>query len=91
MAEFVLTPFAIKLRRTRTRMGLQQKDVAKLAGIHTVAMSAIETGRIKPGARVAAKIAHVLNMPVDLRDLWPAMPPVGKHAKRVPTPLATTD
>lgn len=81
-----LTPFAIRLRRTRERLGLQQQEVAAMAGIHPVAMSAIECGRIRPGARIAAKIGHALDMYIDVRDLWPEVPPLAKGAKLRPQP-----
>lgn len=88
MKEQVMTPFAERVRRFRLRRGLQQQQLAEMIGVDPVVVSNIECGRMRPGLRVAARIAHALDMNADVRDLWTEPPPMRKGAKRQPKPKA---
>lgn len=54
-----------RVRAARNRKGLQQADVAYLAGLTTSHMSHIETGQTKPSLPTLVRIANVLSVSVD--------------------------
>ena len=59
----------IKLKNARKKAGLTQEEVAKQAGITTVAYQRYEAGKRVPNAVTAILIADALGV-VDLRELF---------------------
>jgi len=49
------------IRQARMRMGITQKQLAKLIGVSTSLINQIETGRCKPSYETAVKIFEALN------------------------------
>jgi len=62
------------LRATRERLALTQRRVAEVLGTSQANVSAYETGRLKPGRCVAARIAAFVALPDETayRALWPS-------------------
>lgn len=54
-----------RIRDARTKMGIQQAELAYRAGLTTSHMSHIETGRTKLALPTIVKIANVLSVSVD--------------------------
>ena len=60
-------PSINKIRLARLRRGLYQRDLAEKTGIHATYLSLFETGKARPTADQADRIAEVLG--VDVEDL----------------------
>lgn len=54
-----------RIRAARIKKGLQQYEVAELAGLTASHMSHIETGQTKPSLPTVVKIANVLSVSLD--------------------------
>ena len=53
------------LKQIRTRLGLSQQDLAKIAGVSRQAISGVESGQYAPSATVALRLAKVLGCRVE--------------------------
>ena len=58
----------IRIVKERKVRGLTQSGLARAAEMHVSSMCAIETGRLKPWPGQAAKLAFVLEWPLDRAD-----------------------
>ena len=58
----------IRIVKERKVRGLTQSGLARAAEMHVSSMCAIETGRLKPWPGQAAKLAAVLEWPLDRAD-----------------------
>ncbi len=58
-------PLRNNLRQTRTRLGLSQQELARLAGVTRQAISGIEAGQYAPSATVALRLARALGCRVE--------------------------
>src|SRR5258706_11023798 len=68
------------LRRTREARGIEQRELARLAGVSRQALSNIETGRADPGTDLALRLARVLRCRIDeLFWLEPSSAPIEVH------------
>ncbi len=59
-AEFLRASIARDIIRDRVRLGLAQKDLAKLSGIRTETLCRIETGKVTPTVGSIEKIDRAL-------------------------------
>jgi len=53
-------PFSHNLRRLRLARFLSQAELARQAGLHTLTVSRLETGRAKPSTRTVRALANSL-------------------------------
>lgn len=75
-------PFAQRIRRKRMALGLTQRDIGDRVGLTSRAVCEIEAGSLRPGIRVAARLAFALDVTCDVKDIWTSPPPMKKGAKR---------
>lgn len=54
------------IRRIREKQGLNQEELAELAGIHRVTLARYETGKVDPGTQQISRIADALAVSVDV-------------------------
>jgi transcriptional regulator with XRE-family HTH domain len=52
--------FPLNLRRQRLAHFLSQAELARQAGLHTLTISRLESGRAKPSTRTVRALAHAL-------------------------------
>ena len=58
-----------KIRRTRILKGMTQATLSKKAGVHQVAISAMERGVIRQGnPETIQRVAYVLGLPME--EMW---------------------
>ena len=55
-------PFAQNLRRLRLAQFLSQAELARRSGLHTLTISRLETGRVKPSTRTVRALAITLSV-----------------------------
>jgi transcriptional regulator with XRE-family HTH domain len=53
-------PFPQNLRRLRLARFLSQAELARQSGLHTLTISRLETGRVKPSTRTVRALADAL-------------------------------
>ena len=54
-----------RLKELRARDGLNQTDLAKMAGVSRQTISLLERGEYTPSIIIALKISHIFNEPVE--------------------------
>ena len=59
-----------RLKELRARDGLNQTELAKLAGVSRQTISLIERGEYTPSIVIALKIAHIFNENVEMSFGW---------------------
>lgn len=55
-------PFAQNLRRLRLAQFLSQAELARRSGLHSLTISRLETGRVKPSTRTVRALAITLSV-----------------------------
>lgn len=70
-----------QIRHARMESGRSVRDLAKLAGISSKRLAALETGETEPALSELEALAHFLNVPIDalLRDDDPATDEPGRQ------------
>ncbi len=59
----------MSIQQARKKLRLSQNKLAQRCGMHPSSISLIESGRLKPSAETAARIAKALGISIeDLRD-----------------------
>jgi transcriptional regulator with XRE-family HTH domain len=56
-------PFPHNLRRLRLAHFLSQAELARQSGLHTLTISRLEAGRVKPSTRTVRALAGALSTP----------------------------
>jgi len=56
-------PFPHNLRRLRLAHFLSQAELARRSGLHTLTISRLEAGRVKPSTRTVRALADALSIP----------------------------
>lgn len=56
-------PFRDNLRRLRLAQFLSQAELARRSGLHTLTISRLEAGRVKPSTRTVRALADALGIP----------------------------
>jgi transcriptional regulator with XRE-family HTH domain len=55
-------PFPHNLRRQRLTQFFSQAELARRSGLHTLTISRLEAGRVKPSTRTVRALAEALNI-----------------------------
>jgi transcriptional regulator with XRE-family HTH domain len=61
--EQVDMPFSDNLRHLRLANFLSQAELARQSGLHTITISRLEAGHVKPSTRTVRALAHALGTP----------------------------
>ena len=62
----ISTSFGMAVRKRRARCGLSQKQLAKLAGLHSTYVGMVERGARNVTLSVAVRLANALNIALPL-------------------------
>lgn len=65
----VKDPVVDRLKIRREELGLSQLDLAKLSDTHQSSISEMETGEVSPTLRTLRKVAEILKMEIELKEL----------------------